>query len=116
MLLDQAIHDLAVSATLPATDLRQALPDRLATVGSVLLTEPVRSRDGWLAARARRTDRDRRRLAARVGALGQRLRDRPEADPRPGEVRRLLTDLEHYRQRLHDLAFDTVGLELGGSE
>jgi hypothetical protein len=32
------------------------------------------------------------------------------------ETRRLLTDLEHHIQRLHDLVYDSVSLELGGSE
>ena len=32
------------------------------------------------------------------------------------EVQRLLTDLEHHVQRLHDLVYDSVSLELGGSE
>ncbi len=29
---------------------------------------------------------------------------------------RLLTDINHHLQRLHDLAYDDVELELGGSE
>jgi hypothetical protein len=32
------------------------------------------------------------------------------------DVRRLLVDLEHYQQRRHDLVYDSVALELGGSE
>ena len=29
---------------------------------------------------------------------------------------RLLTDINHHLQRLHDLAYDDVEMELGGSE
>ena len=32
------------------------------------------------------------------------------------ELDRLVTDLEHHTQRLHDLAYDDVELEIGGSE
>ena len=32
------------------------------------------------------------------------------------EVQRLLVDVGHHAQRLHDLAYDEVELELGGSE
>ena len=31
-------------------------------------------------------------------------------------MKRLLTDISHHFQRLHDLAYDEVELELGGSE
>jgi hypothetical protein len=31
-------------------------------------------------------------------------------------VQRLLVDVGHHAQRLHDLAYDEVELELGGSE
>ncbi|MGH3412321.1 MAG: hypothetical protein ACRDPH_04485 [Marmoricola sp.] len=119
MLLDQTIHDLtaALREQGPATARSStSLADRLGAIRDVLLAEPVHARDGWLDARARRTDRDRRRLVARLGALGARLHERTEVSPPTAEVRRLLTDLEHYRQRLHDLTFDAVGLELGGSE
>jgi KaiC/GvpD/RAD55 family RecA-like ATPase len=32
------------------------------------------------------------------------------------QVSRLLVDIEHHRQRLHDLAYDDVEIEIGGSE
>ena len=32
------------------------------------------------------------------------------------EVRRTVTLLDRYRQRAHDLVYDSVSLELGGSE
>ena len=35
---------------------------------------------------------------------------------RPGDLRRLVSDLERHRQRLNDLVYDSVTLELGGSE
>ena len=32
------------------------------------------------------------------------------------DLLRLLTDVTHHVQRIHDLAYDEVELELGGSE
>ena len=32
------------------------------------------------------------------------------------EMGRIVTRLERYRQRVHDLVYDAVSLELGGSE
>lgn len=116
MLLDQAIQDLDGVLAPAASARTSALAERITALREALLAEPVHARDGWLDARARRTDRDRRRLAARLAALGQRLLDRPGREPPLAEMRRLRVDVEHYRQRLHDLAYDKVGLELGGSE
>ena len=72
--------------------------------------------DGWLDARDRNTDRTRRRLVQRVVSMGPRVLERPEAETSLRELRRLAHDLEHYRQRVHDLVYDAVELELGGSE
>ena len=64
----------------------------------------------------RTTDRTRRRLVQRLAAMGPRILERPEAETSLRELRRLGHDLEHYRQRVHDLVYDAVALELGGSE
>jgi hypothetical protein len=42
--------------------------------------------------------------------------DRLDTDTIVHEVKRLLGDLERYVQRQHDLLYDSVSLELGGSE
>ena len=49
-------------------------------------------------------------------ALAAGVLDRLDADVILSELRRLQTDLEHYVQRVHDLVYDSVSLELGGSE
>jgi hypothetical protein len=40
----------------------------------------------------------------------------PEIEAVRSEIRRLIADVAHYLQRVHDLAYDAVELELGGSE
>ena len=48
--------------------------------------------------------------------LGQRVLESPEVDQVRVDLKRLLTDITHYLQKLHDLAYDAVEIELGGSE
>ena len=40
----------------------------------------------------------------------------PDVDGVRDELHRLLVDVTHHVQRLNDLAYDEVELELGGSE
>jgi hypothetical protein len=118
MALDQAISELTetLDQNRAAPQWRSLVRLRLAAVREALADDSVRFRDGWLAARGAATDRDRCQLLARLSALGPRVLDRLDSDSSYREVRRLTLDLEHYRQRLHDLVYDSVGLELGGSE
>ena len=53
---------------------------------------------------------------ARHRALASGVLDKLDTERIVGELRRLVTDLEHHIQRLHDLVYDSVSLELGGSE
>ena len=39
-----------------------------------------------------------------------------DVDEVAAQLERLLADIEHHRQRLHDLAYDDVEIEIGGSE
>jgi hypothetical protein len=85
-------------------------------VRQALSDENFQTWDGWLAARTGTADRERRQLLARISSIGAGLLDRLETDRVAGEVRRLLNDVEHYRQRVHDLVYDSVAMEIGGSE
>lgn len=123
MALDQAIHEL--NQSIEGDSSQDHWPDlvrlRLSACRQALEEDPEgtavgRLRDGWLSARGRAADRDRRALVARLRAIAPRVADRPSAEGSVPDVRRLALDLEHYRQRLHDLVYDSVGLELGGSE
>ena len=66
---------------------------RMAAVKDALAAEGMRDDDAWLAARELTLQRERTSL-----------------------LRRLVSDLERHRQRLNDLVYDSVTLELGGSE
>ena len=60
--------------------------------------------------------RARRRCCAGSPTLGPQVLEAPDVEPVRGDLRRLVGDLERHRQRLNDLVYDSVSLELGGSE
>lgn len=118
MTLESAISDLrqTLSGTRTATSWRVLTRQQLAAVRDALSDERFSSWDGWLAARSGTTDRERQQLLARITSLGNGLLDRLDTERVASEVRRLLNDVEHYRQKMHDLVYDSVAMEIGGSE
>lgn len=95
---------------------RWRVRQELSALRDALESERFRSFDGWLTARSRTSERDRIRLTSRIGALGPAVLDRLDSGAVRMEVARLLVDVEHYRQKVHDLIYDSVSLEIGGSE
>jgi hypothetical protein len=89
---------------------------RMAAVKEALRAEHARDGDGWLAAREVGLLRERDVLLMRLSDLGPRVLESPDVEEVRTDVLRLLTDLERHRQRLNDLVYDSVALELGGSE
>lgn len=69
----------------------------------------------WLSARVGGVGREADRLLARTGALAAVLLTEPVESLAP-RARRLAEALLRHDQRRHDLAYDDVELELGGSE
>ncbi len=89
---------------------------RMAGVKEALMLEHSRAGEAWLAARELMLARDRDNLLRRLGDLGPQVLDSPDVEPVRRELLRLVAELERHRQRLNDLVYDTVALELGGSE
>lgn len=118
MTLESAISDLqkTLGSTRTAANWRWMMRQQLSAVRDALLDERFASWDGWLAARSGATDRERQQLLGRISGLAGGLLDRLDADRVATEVRRLLNDVEHYRQKMHDLVYDSVSMEIGGSE
>lgn len=116
--LETAMSELhaIVNGDRAAPNWRWLVRQRLSNVREALDDDQFRSFDGWLTARSKTNDRERMRLMARVGAIGPAVLDRLDLEVAASEVQRLLADLDHYCQRVHDLIYDSVGLELGGSE
>lgn len=95
---------------------RWAVRQRMASVRDALATEDARAADTWLAPRGGTAHRERNVLLTRLAVLGPRVLEDPDVEPVRASVRRLVADVQHHRQRVHDLAYDDVSLELGGSE
>ena len=105
---------LAADATAP--EWRWHVRQRLSSVANALADPEAREGEAWLVARAGRSERTCARLRARVTTLAAGVLDRLEAGTILREARRLLVDVEHQAQARHDLVYDSVCLELGGSE
>jgi hypothetical protein len=89
---------------------------RLVPVRDILVAEPLHKRDAWLSARAACVVRERDALLERLNRLAHEVLVAEDVDEVAAQLSRLLVDIEHHRQRLHDLAYDDVELEIGGSE
>jgi hypothetical protein len=89
---------------------------RMAGVKEALTLEQARESEAWLAARQLTLARERDEFVRRLAALGPQVLEAPDVEPVRRDLLRLVHDLERHRQRLNDLAYDTVALELGGSE
>ncbi len=94
---------------------RAELRRQLAVVRDLLVAESPAAYDGWLAAREARGMRERTLLLRRVAALGEIVRTAAEPVAR-AEVGRLLADVERHRRRARAMLWDSVQLEIGGSE
>lgn len=76
------------------------------------------SRDGGsgLAAREQSLERERAVLLRRLAELGAQVLDAPDVEQVRSGLLRLIGDVDRHRQRLNDLVYDSVSMELGGSE
>lgn len=116
--LETAIGELrlVLAGDSSAADWRWNVRLGLSGIRDTLATRQVRQPEAWLTARSQLSDRDRSQLRGRVGSLAAGVLDDLETEAVVHEVDRLLGDLEHHVQRNHDLVYDSVSLELGGSE
>jgi hypothetical protein len=89
---------------------------RMSAVKEALLEESGRPSEAWLTARASSVGRDRNALLGRLATLGPEVLEGNDPEGVRERLQRLVIDLEHHRQRLSDLLYDSVALELGGSE
>jgi hypothetical protein len=95
---------------------RWVVRQRLAAVRDALVGLTSAPDDGWLAARGGTAFRERNSLLARLGELGSAVLESADVEAVRLELKRLVVDLGRHVQRIHDIAYDDVELELGGSE
>ena len=89
---------------------------RMAAVKEVLTRDLVRDGDASLAARELTLSRERESLLRRLSTLGPQVLEASDVEPVRLSLLRLLSDLDRHRRHLNDLVYDSVSLELGGSE
>lgn len=89
---------------------------RMTGVKEALAGELIRDGDAWLTAREGALVRERDTLLGRLADLGPEVLEAPDTEFVRRQLTRLVADLERHRQRLNDLVYDSVALELGGSE
>ena len=118
--LEQAIDaprkDSTASQAVSLGNWRWTVRQRMAAVRDVLSGEVGNPEDGWLAARGGRAFRERNTLLGRMSALGPQVLENPDVERVRRELRRLVADISRHMQRLNDLVYDDVEIELGGSE
>lgn len=120
--ISPALQSLSVALDAPHGDgpslgqWRWTVRRRMVGVREALVSEGDHSADGWLTARGGAAIRERNALLARLGALGPAVLQSPDVAGVRRDLKRLVTDVARHRQRIHDLAYDELGLELGGSE
>lgn len=97
---------------------RWTMRQRMTAVRDALLEETggAGSGDGWLAARGGTAFRERNALLMRLGTLGARVLEDADVAAVRAEVARLVADVTRHVQRVNDLVYDEVEMELGGSE
>ncbi|GAB6984280.1 hypothetical protein [Nocardioides pyridinolyticus] len=100
----------------PLGSWRWGVRQRMAAVRDALVAEAAYGDEGWVTAREGGLLRERSLLLNRLGSLGPRVLESPDVEGVRADLLRLLTDVSHHLQRIHDLAYDEVELELGGSE
>ena len=113
--LDHAL-DAPRRPGIPLGNWRWLVRQRMGAVRDALVGEAAGSDDGWLAARGGSAFRERNALLARLGTQGPQILETPDIEASRVELKRLLMDIQRHVQRINDLAYDEVELELGGSE
>ncbi|MCW2796223.1 hypothetical protein [Nocardioides sp.] len=95
---------------------RWVVRQRMTAVRDALVIEARTPDDTWLAARGGTAFRQRNALLGRLNDIAPQVLESPDVEIVRLEMKRLLADIAHHLQRLHDLAYDDVEIELGGSE
>jgi hypothetical protein len=113
--LDAAL-DAPRKPGIPLGNWRWSVRQRMGDVRDALIGEAAGSDDGWLAARGGSAFRERNTLLSRLSILGPQILETPDVEATRIELKRLVMDIQRHVQRINDLVYDEVELELGGSE
>lgn len=110
--LEQALQ----SPARPQASWSHIVRHRTQRVAEALTAESPVAVDSWLSARAGHLERERNRLLSRLSVLRSLLVDTADLEPVRESLRRLALDTRHHHQRVTDLTYDALALDVGGSE
>jgi hypothetical protein len=113
--LDHAL-DAPRGAGVPLGNWRWSVRQRLAIVRDKLVAETLGPQDGWLAPRGGAAFRERNSLLTRLSALTPAVLEEHDPEEVRRDLKRLVIDIAHHVQHVHDLIYDDVEMELGGEE
>lgn len=119
--MSDALRDLeqAIMPPRPGANVgtwRFSVRQRLSGLREALIVQETGTSDAWLTARNGTALRERGTLLSRLASMGSEVLERPDLEELRGELRRLVGDVRRHLQRLNDLAYDDVELELGGED
>lgn len=109
--LEQALHRPRRQQTW-----RWLVRHRMSSVREALTGEQARGLDAWLAAREGTLLREREVLLRRLAELGPQVLEADDLERVRVDLVDLVVRLRRHCQRINDLTYDSVSLELGGSE
>ena len=89
---------------------------RASEVADALTAESPVAMDCWLHARAGNLERERSHLLTRLAVLRTRLGESADLEQVRDGLRRLAGDVRRHHQRVNDLTYDALALDVGGSE
>jgi hypothetical protein len=95
---------------------RYLVKQRLTWVDAALAADNTYDAEPWLQPRLERLHRERVRLMSRTSLLASTICETLDLEPARESLARLVQDLQHYQQRVNDLAYDAVDMDVGGSE
>jgi hypothetical protein len=95
---------------------RYLVKQRLTWVEAALAADGTDDAEPWLQPRRDRLRRERTQLRSRTSLLAGTICETLELEQARRSLARLVQDLQHYQQRVNDLAYDAVDMDVGGSE
>jgi hypothetical protein len=117
--LEEAVDGLEAALTRPPAAQQtwcHLVRQRLGHVSAELTAESAVATDEWFSARAGHLERERNRLLSRLTLLAATVSDGADLESVRQSLIRLVHDIQHHHERVNDLQYDALALDMGGSE
>ena len=95
---------------------RLCVRQRLLAVADALSEDTASGDDSGLSAREDSLRRERKRLLVQLSLLVPEVAEARDLEAVRRKALRFARDVDHHNQRVHDLMYDAMSMEVGGSE